>query len=242
MARPLNDRQQAMLRALVDAGGQPLHTEGVANRIDGACSNEDVVRTGKQLKARGLVEMHGVKHGPKTWRSTKAGRELVEAQAEASQVRGVTAADIRRLIDWLDSEQDPNAYVTQFGVGERIGDFYVNITPGGPYQATATGGSVLIFKVHEDAATYHRKTSYQRELTNGITPAQRDELEALVTEIVPVHQAWNGLSTACETCSFHVAKDPGPGVARAYKNYSDRPGVPAPRGRPFVIGLDGKEG
>lgn len=78
MSRPLTDRQGRMLAVLITAH-QVLSTEGVARRMDPAPSNEQVVRTGKQLEARGLVEMFGVKHGPKKWHVTKEGCEVAAA-------------------------------------------------------------------------------------------------------------------------------------------------------------------
>jgi hypothetical protein len=168
------------------------------------------------------------------------GEALAKHRAEKS-VRGFDVAAARELVDWLDSEQDPESYVTQFGVGKDYGDFYVYIAPGPPSQAKATGGSVMVFSVRDEAKRY-KGEGWNRELTNGITGAERDQLEALVAAVVPVHDAWNGLGARCETCSFHVAKDPGPDVARAYQHYSDRPGVAAPAGRPFVVGLVGRGG
>lgn len=80
MARPLTDRQQLMVDTLATAD-QLLSTEAVAQRMnrrrdDGPpLSHEQVVRVGKQLLARDLVEMHGVRFGPKKWQLTDEGRE-----------------------------------------------------------------------------------------------------------------------------------------------------------------------
>lgn len=161
----------------------------------------------------------------------------------ADEVRGVSAEEIRPFIDWLDSEQAPDTYVTQFGVTGRAGDFSIGVMPGGPAQHSrrAPGGCVLVFKIHPDVAQYGPERPQGRELTNGIDPELRDELEAVVTEVVPVHSAWNGVGKACVSCSFHIAKDAGPGVAGAYKRWSGRDGIGTPWGLTFVTGLNGEK-
>lgn len=161
---------------------------------------------------------------------------MTKAKA-AKKVRGVSVDDLRPFINWLDSEQDPEAYVSQFGVGKDVGVFHIYIAPHGPFNPEAQlGGSVMVFTIREGAAKYNTAIpSWRRELTNGITPRTRNALQRLIEEIVPVHSAWNGVGLACETCSFHVAKEAGPDVERAYQNYHRSERRPD---RPFVKGLD----
>lgn len=160
--------------------------------------------------------------------------------AKPKSVRGVTVEGLRPFIDWLDSEQDPEAYVSQFGVGKDIGDFYCYIAAHGPFNEEARlGGSVMVFTIAEKKAKYvEKEKGWHRELTNGITPRTRNALQRLIEEIVPVHSSWNGVGKACDTCSFHIAKDAGPDVERAYQNYHKKPMVQGLDKRPFVKGLE----
>lgn len=160
------------------------------------------------------------------------------ATSKPKSVRGVTVDDLRPFVEWLDSKQDPEAYVSQFGVGKDVGDFHIYVAPSGPFNPEAKlGGSVMVFTVREGAAKYKEKTGWVRELTNGISPRTRNAFQRLLEEIAPVHSSWNGVSMECETCSFHIAKDAGPGVEKAYQNYHKRPDLGRPE-RPFVKGLE----
>lgn len=154
---------------------------------------------------------------------------------QVKRVRGVSSDDLKPFIEWLDSKQEPDAYVSQFGVGRDVGDFHIYIAPRGPSNQE---GSVMVFTIRKGAAK-KKKVGYYHELTNGITPRTRNALQRLIEQLVPVHSSWNGIGKNSESCSFHVAKDAGPDVERAYQNYHDRSGMSAHMNRPFVKGLDG---
>lgn len=131
-------------------------------------------------------------------------------------MRGVTVDGIRRVIDWLDSDQAPDAVVSHHGVSTRLGDFFVSITPQPP--STSPRGTVLVFNVAEWEYVGGAPGPYT-DIANGIAPEDRDELQALVEQVVPVLSAWNGISRQCITCSFNVDREPGAAVARAKANY-----------------------
>lgn len=141
--------------------------------------------------------------------------------------RGVTVEDLRRVVGWLDSEQAPDAVVSHHGVGTKVGEFRVVITPTSPSGKDRTG-TVLVFEL----LRAHRQTDWRGYLVNGIDPVTRDALEAIVAEVAPVISAWNGLSEQSQTCSFNIDRAAGPGVARAYANY-----VPFKITGPAVVGI-----
>jgi len=145
----------------------------------------------------------------------RGGRLLPSAEDPPApeSIRGVTVDALRCVVAWLESEQQPDAVVSHHGVSTRIGDFCVQITPSPP--SGRTGGTVVVFTV---PPTTWEKNEHD-EITNGIAPEQRDALGHLLAEVAPVLRSWNGLSSQCTTCSFHIDREPGQDVRRAHDNY-----------------------
>lgn len=158
----------------------------------------------------------GIAHGKPFGRAVtpqpgaRGGRLLPATSPEEPRapesLRGVTPEALRRVVDWLDSEQTPDAVVSHHGVSTRIGDFSVRI-------ALAPPGPVVVFEVSTAKRDEHD------EIVNGIPPEEREALGRLLGEVVPVVGSWNGLSSQCVTCSFRIDRELGEGVRRARANY-----------------------
>jgi hypothetical protein len=113
-------------------------------------------------------------------------------------------------VEWLQSEQPEDAWVSQFGIHRRFGPYMVSVTPGPPHGASS--GSVVIVHLTDDHRTW-------LGVPNGIDREERDAIEEQVNRVAVVVSAWNGESRRGDGCSFHIEEAAGPGVAQAYRNY-----------------------
>lgn len=141
-------------------------------------------------------------------------------QTQTSRTTTVTADALRPGIEWLASDQHPEAVVSHHGITTRIGDYSVTVAPQPP--AGRNSGAVVVFNQVEYEYEADADT-----VSDGIGPDQLDELQAIVEQVAPVLYRWNGVSCACLTCSFNIDVEVSAAIRHAKTNYVafERPAV-----------------